>query len=380
MLRTVERLHGNDSSSLPVQGTVPRELAGALLQAYPHPGLNSRRHGDSRPLAISGIRFRDGQVSWYLASENDRPPCPFVGPVAAIEARLAPLATSDAATAAWPVRDPGTGHWHTVVTAPDRGYAEHLVVRDGGAVVRSRRFPLDGAPLMHADAVTSRYVVVMDLPVTYRRAAAMVGVRSPYAWQSGRPARIGLLPRHGDGDLRWFEVDPGYTFRTVNAYDEGDRVVVDVLWHEGAPEPGPAPVVRWTLDLHTGTACARSLTGEVRVAVTDPATAGSRHRFVHTAAGSTIARHDLETGRVEVHDLGAGRRAGQPVLVPGRAGGGWVMAFVEDVAHRSTTVVVLDAFDVAGPPVAEIPLPVAVPTSSRATWAQAGSVMLREVR
>jgi carotenoid cleavage dioxygenase len=381
-----------DEQQLTVRGRVPRELVGALLQAHPHPGLCSRRHPESTPLAVSGVRFRRGEVSWYQAGAGRRP-CPF-GPVAALDVpvRLAglPRLAEGQGTAAWPMRDPVSKHWHTVVTYADRKYADHLLVADGGAVLRTQRFALDQAPLMHTVAVTERYLVVFDLPVTYRRAAALVGERTPYSWQADRRARIGLLPRDADGDVtpRWFDVDPGYTFRTVNAYDDGERVVVDALWHEGAPEDlatqGPAPVVRWTLDLRTGTARSHALTDEVRVAVADPSVAGRQHRFLFSANGNTIARHDLRTGRTGTHDFGAGRRPGQPVLVSGvevgAEGGGWVMAFVEDVAERSATAFVFDATDVAGEPVAEIPLPACVPTSPRATWVPAGPARSKEMR
>jgi carotenoid cleavage dioxygenase len=401
MITTVERIRATGRQESPLsrgderlqtRGQVPHELAGTLLQASPHPGLGTRLHADSVPLAVTGIRFRDGQARWYRADPDRRPPCPFA-PMAALgePVRLAGVpgsSTGARVTTAWPVRDPKEPYWHTVVTFADRRYAEHLVVRDDGSVVRSERIELDHAPLMHTVAVTEEHVVVLDLPVTYREAAALVGARSPYAWQAGRTARIGLLPRTGGGDAtpRWFEIDPGYTFRVVNAHDDhtdgGDRVVIDALWHAGAPDralpaPGPAPVVRWTLDLRTGAARSRELTGGLRVAVTDPAVAGRRHRFVFGTAGNTITRHDLETGHTAVHHLGAGRQAGQPVLVPSASGGahaegaGYLVAFVEDAARRSTTAVVLDAGDLAARPVAEVALPAPVPASPRATWLSA---------
>ncbi|HYQ70253.1 carotenoid oxygenase family protein [Actinophytocola sp.] len=381
MRTTAERLRSTETQELwPARGEVPQELAGTLLQAYPHPGLCSRRHPETAPLAVSGIRFRDGRVSWYLAGGTRRP-CPFVGPVATLgdEVRLAALPAAvgtEHAAAAWPVRDPEGPYWHTVVTFADRPYADHLVVGDGGLYRSRRRFALDHAPLMHTVALTRRYVVLVDPPVTYHRAAALIGERSPYAWDQDRPARIGLLSRTGDEPApRWFDIDPGYTFRAVNAYDDGDQVVVDLLWHDGnagnagraLPEPGPAPVVRWTLDLPTGAAWAHTLTAEARVAVTDPSAVGRAHRFVYGAAGSTITRHDLKTGHTAVHELGPGRRAGQPVPVHSEEGD-WLLAFVEDVAHRGATALVLDAADVAAAPVAEVPLPAGVPVSTRATW------------
>ena len=55
----------------------------------------------------------------------------------------------------------------------------------------------------------------------------------PYSWDPDYPARLGLLPREGGpDDVRWFEIDPCFVFHTLNAYEDGDTVVVDVVRHD----------------------------------------------------------------------------------------------------------------------------------------------------
>src|SRR5262249_51981627 len=170
---------------------------------------------------------------------------------------------------------------------------------------------------------------VFDLPVTYRRAAALVGARFPYAWQDGRPARVGLLGR--GAPPRWFPVRPGYVFHAVNAYEDGERVVVDGIRPERAFDPTARPVPpptlwRWTLDLDAGTATEQPLSEvPMELPAVDPRVSGRQHRYVFGArmtgrgddlAATALVRHDMATGTTQIRPLDRGCTAGQPVFVP----------------------------------------------------------------
>jgi carotenoid cleavage dioxygenase len=290
------------------------------------------------------------------------------------------------ATLARPVREAGSAEWHTVASYPGLGYAEHLVAGPDGEVVRAEPFALDGAPLMHAVALTRRYVVVLDLPVVHRPAAALVGARFPYAWRPGRPARIGLLPRrpaHGDAaEPRWFPIDPCYVFDVVNAYDEGDSAVLDAVWHarafdgSGGGALPPPHVRRWTLNLTTGAVTTRAISQAGETAVVDERVGGRRHRYLFGLTGgrtreAALRRHDLATGATQVRALGAGP-VGRPVFAPDPGGAGegagWVVLLSEDAAGRCGELTVFDALDFAGPPRAVVRLPFGLPVTRHATW------------
>ncbi|OIJ93982.1 carotenoid oxygenase family protein [Streptomyces monashensis] len=77
-----------------------------------------------------------------------------------------------------------------------------------------------GAPMMHDFALTGRYVVVFDLPVTFDAAAADRGAPVPCVRNRKHPTRVGVMPRTG-GPVRWFGIDPVSCSHTLNAYDEG---------------------------------------------------------------------------------------------------------------------------------------------------------------
>ncbi|MEU4050520.1 carotenoid oxygenase family protein [Streptomyces olivaceus] len=81
--------------------------------------------------------------------------------------------------------------------------------------------------MIHDFALTENHVVVLDMPVTFDMAAAGSGAPVPYVWNTAHPARVGVVPRAG-GTARWFEADPVYYSHTLNAYEEGERIVVDM--------------------------------------------------------------------------------------------------------------------------------------------------------
>ena len=57
--------------------------------------------------------------------------------------------------------------------------------------------PVPDGPMMHDFALTGRYVVLLDLPVTFSLNAVTQGKKLPYVWNAAHPARVGLLPRDG---------------------------------------------------------------------------------------------------------------------------------------------------------------------------------------
>ncbi|MEV7969459.1 carotenoid oxygenase family protein, partial [Sphaerisporangium sp. NPDC088356] len=291
--------------ALPVEGVLPLGLDGTFLLTCPPP---TGSHASAGP-TLSGVRLGGGTARRHRATAEPGAHVPGQAPGSAIWLRPAGPADPPPdgpcrASVAPPVKDRIAAEWHTVATYPGLDVAEHLTIGPDGRVLDARPFALDGAPLMRTVALTDRFVVVFDLPVTYRRAAAMIGTGSPYRWQHGRPGRIGLLPRRaGDAaEPLWFPIAPCFMVESVNAHDDGDRVVVDAVrrarafdtpsWDLGDADDS-SRVHRWTLDLATGTARERALTGALDLASADSRLAGSRHQQLAPAQrGVPCQDHD----------------------------------------------------------------------------------------
>jgi carotenoid cleavage dioxygenase-like enzyme len=401
---------------LPITGRVPAELEGRLARIGPNPRSlpdPARHHWFVGDGMVHGVRLRDGRAAWYrnrwvgggevvnthvigiggrtfaLVEAGNRPveltdeletvgPCTFDG-------------TLDGAYSAHPHRDPATGDLHAVTYHWAWDHIRHVVVGPDARVRRSVQIPVDGGPMVHDCAITESYVALLDLPVTFTLEAAAEGATLPYRWNPDHPARVGLLPLDGSpGDVVWCEAPACYVFHTLNAFDTrtpaGDRVVMDVVRHPrmfatrvNGPDEGATTLERWTLDPVAGTIRTETLDDRSQeFPRLDERRTGRPYRHGYAAAfgpgvehGDAI-RHDLAAGTTEVHDHGPGRVTLEPVFVPRAEGAaeddGWVMSYVYDATTDRSDVVILDARDFTGDPVATIHLPVRVPFGFHGSW------------
>jgi carotenoid cleavage dioxygenase len=88
--------------------------------------------------------------------------------------------------------------------------------------------------------------------------------------------------------------------------------------------------------------------------------------------GSLLRRHDVEAGTSVVKDFGIRYAPGEPVFVPksgdAAEGDGWVLALRYDHERDRSDLVVLDANDFSGEPVAVVQLPRRVPIGIHGSW------------
>jgi carotenoid cleavage dioxygenase-like enzyme len=292
---------------------------------------------------------------------------------------------------AHPAVDPVTGEMYAVAYYHELPYIMYLTIGTDGRVRRAAPIAMKSTSMMHAFSLTEHYAVIYDLPVTFDRRAVRAGSRVPYTWNENHGARLGILPREGgDADVLWVEIDPCYVFHPVNAYDTGNRIVLDVVRHDrvfdreplllGESEP---TLWRWTVDRLSGMVRTEQLDDRVQeFPRIDERYGGALYRHAFTTAvrrneggafaGPALLHHDLVAGRTEVHRLGPRREGGEPLFVPRTAwapeGDGWVLSMVYNAHTDRSELIVLDTEDFTGPPVATVRLPVRVPHGLHGTW------------
>jgi carotenoid cleavage dioxygenase len=258
----------------------------------------------------------------------------------------------------------------------------------GGRLAQSEVIEVPGPTMIHDFAITERYVVFMDLPLVFDLELAMAGTL-PYRWSDAYGARVGVMPRGGtNADVRWVEVSPCYVFHPLNAYeDEHGAVVVDVvrypeLWRDGSSAASPACLHRWRIDLGGGRVTEQPLDDRaIEFPRLDDRRLGLAHRYgyavytergVDHGTGTSLIKYDLRAGASATHDFGAGRIPSEPVFVPASSAAaeddGWLMTYVYDGARDGSDLVILDAADFTGKPVATISLPQRVPFGFHGSW------------
>ena len=287
-------------TELPVTGKIPTALEGRYLRIGPNPvAPNPASYhwfiGDGM---VHGLALADGKALWYrnrwirsneVAEALGVEPAP--GPrhafdtvntnvveiggrtFALVEAGSYPVELGETlekqvynpfdgslkgSFTAHPHVDPRTGENHAICyEGHDPGTIRHVVIDAAGRVIREEPIAVKHGPMIHDCAITDRFVVILDLPVTFSMKAAMAGSGFPYNWNGEHEARVGLMPRHGtQADIVWRPVPRAYVFHVANAYDAPDgRVVLDVcaynsMFGEGAqgPDSKSRGLERWTLD------------------------------------------------------------------------------------------------------------------------------------
>ena len=429
---------------LPVTGQVPAELTGRYLRNGPNPlGLDDPDyHWFLGSGMVHGVRLRDGRAEWYRnrwvrskavsAARHEQWPG---GPVhegmdfaanthiiwhggrtlATVEAGPLPYelteeletvgpcdfgGTLPGGFAAHTKLDRATGELHAIAYFWAWDHVQHVVVDAAGRVARTTDIPVPDGPMMHDFALTSRYVVLLDLPVTFSLDAVTAHKELPYVWNPDHQPRVGLLPRDGSGGVAWFAVPPCWVFHCLNAYD-GDhgQVVVDLCQYDQSFDPstlwnahGPVTLDRWTIDPAAGKVTQQRLDergqefprvddriisrphrygysamiGEVSRAITPGGD------FADEAFANALLRHDLTAGTVEVRQFGRDATVGEAVFAPRSADAaeddGYVMAFAHDPDRGASDLVILAAQDFTGQPVARVHLPARVPLGFHGSW------------
>jgi len=422
-------------TELAVTGLIPQSLDGRYLRIGPNPiKPNAAGHhwfaGDGM---VHGIALENGRALWYrnrwirsdaVSAALGKPPAP--GPRhgandtvntnvvgiggrtwALVEAGAYPVElgatfesqrhnpfddTLAGSFTAHPHYDPKTGeHLAIAYDATEPNEVRHIALSSAGRVLREMPIPVEHGPSIHDCGFTARYVIILDLPVTFSMRSLIGGHRFPYKWNPKHRARVGLLPRGGEESaVIWCDVDPAYVFHVANAFDAPDgAVVVDVvayatMFNKNLRGPdAKGALERWTID-----PVAKSVERQVIDAEPqefprpDERRFGQPYRYIYASAspnaeegvpaGSKLLKHDMEGGTRQVHDFGPGRHPGEFVFVPASADSaedeGWLIGFVVDSENETTDLVILDAQAFGGAPVAAVHLPHRVPPGFHGNW------------
>ncbi len=293
---------------------------------------------------------------------------------------------------AHPHLDPDTGEMHAICyEGPSLDTIRHVVVGRDGRVRREEPIAVKHGPMIHDCMITKSYVIILDLPVTFSMKRLLAGFAFPYEWNPAHQARVGLLPREGRGtDIVWCDVDPCYVYHPSNGYETPDgKVILDVCAHNSmfadstmGPDSRSVPFERWTIDPAARKVARRVIDADAQeFPRPNEARIGKPYRYAYTVALATDAfiepasrclKHDLEKGTRQVHEFGEGRMPGEFVFVP-RPGAvaeddGWLMGYVIDTKAETTDLVILDAANFEGPPVATVTIPHRIPPGFHGNW------------
>ncbi len=270
-------------------------------------------------------------------------------------------------------------------------FLRYHVVDATGQLTTTEEIDIPRATMIHDFGVTATRAVFLDQPVVFDLSLAAQGRPLPFRWSPDAGSRVGVLARNATGDdIRWISTDPSYVFHVLNAFDDGDRTVLDVVRYDSVFDTAPGEVItrsvptlhRWTVDPAANRVHEEVLDDTpVELPRVDPAVAGSRQRYGYCVRVGTdpdqpsfegLVKYDFARDESVRYDPGEGRAPGEPIFVRAADGAGedegWVLSVVYDAARDASDLVILDATSFAGPPVATVHLPARVPFGFHGSW------------
>lgn len=295
---------------------------------------------------------------------------------------------------AHPKTDPETGEMLAFAYSTGGVFTNKLayyVLDKTGTMTRSEVFDAPYCAMMHDFITTRRHVLFPVMPLTGSLERAMGG-KPAFAWEPEKGTHVGILRRDQPlATIRWFKGDAAYVFHPMNAWEEGDRIIADVMQYDAAPlfpnpdgTPGDerkavARMVRWTFDLAGNSDTFRQeplddLLGEFPrfderftglpyrhgyFAFYDPAS----RKFTGSFTG--LAHLDLKTSVRKLWHCPDGDAVSEPVFVPRSAeaekGDGWLLAVVFRGATQTSDLCVFDAQAIERGPIGRAMLSTRVP-------------------
>jgi carotenoid cleavage dioxygenase len=278
-------------------------------------------------------------------------------------------------------------------------YMTYGVVDKDGELVHQIPIDLLGPRAPHDLTITERFTILHDFPFFHD-----VGVLRERGYRVARfhaelPTRFGVVPRRGTPDqLRWFEFEPCYVLHMVNAWEEGDWIVMDGCRQpdptiERRPQDGAlasmlgylrirAHLHRWRMNLRTGETSEAPLDDRnVEFPLPDTDLYGVKTRYsycqhlprdMHTVDFRSLVKYDHLDGSAVCFDYGPGWNGGETVFArrPGTASedDGYLITIVSSEETLRSECWVLAARSVERGPIARIPLPARVPLGFHAKW------------
>lgn len=261
--------------------------------------------------------------------------------------------------------------------------------------------PTPGPRLPHDMAFTEHYSILNDLPVFWDADLLKRNIHA-VRMHEGVRSRFAVVPRHGrTEDVRWFDAEPTYVLHWLNAYEEGDEIVLDGYFQEN-PTPGPrrdAPpgfehmmafldqqsfrpkLHRWRFNLKTGATREAHLDDRImEFGMFNQRYAGRKYRYVYSTVTEPgwflfngYVKTDLDTGETTEFHLPRGQYASETPFAPKpdakAEDDGYLISFIIDEAGGGAYCAILDAQRIQDGPICKIALPHKLCSGTHACWA-----------
>jgi all-trans-8'-apo-beta-carotenal 15,15'-oxygenase len=275
-----------------------------------------------------------------------------------------------------------------------------------GTLLADSKHSFKGFAFLHDFAITPNWAVFLQNAVAFNPTGFVLGQKGAAQCLASKPGEQGqfwLIPRSSGSaagrEPLQIAAPEGFVFHHLNAFEQGDELVVDSIYYADFPSIGPdvdfrqvdfesipeGQLVRCRINLTGGSVTTELLEGRTcEFATVNRAQQGLDARYGWMAVAErergndplqAIKKLDLRTGEGRVWSAAPRGFVSEPLMVP-RPGAsaeddGWVLCLVWNGARCASDLVILDAASLAE--VAVLELPLAVPHGLHGSWAPAAA-------
>ena len=265
-----------------------------------------------------------------------------------------------------------------------------------GRVIRNEFFEAPFAAMVHDFFVTDTHAIFPIFPLTMSIERVMTG-GPMLAWEPDKGTHFGVIPRDGTAaDVKWYTMDARFMFHMMNAWTDGTKLHADVTGANAtqfAPKldgtlakvsDGIAPTFRrWSIDLADNSASIKEeLLDDIACEFprTDDRlmTKPYRHGYAVGTPGQRlenfnhVIHFDKLTGARSTYAPGDDYMLGEAVFAPRRGGtdeaDGYLIVLAFHQPSNKSELLILDAQNVAGGPLARAKVPMRIPAGFHGSW------------
>ena len=293
---------------------------------------------------------------------------------------------------AHPKIDPDTGEWWSYGVfakgEPTTDMSLHVFDKNG-KLTREEWFKSPIAGACHDWCITENHLIFPVLNLTADPERIRAGGQY-YQYEPGTPGKWGIMPKHGSvEDMRWFDVKEAVIGHIMNAYSDGDKVIVDTPLSTGngfsffSDKDGNYPgadevevqIARLVFDLSkpgSVEASREKMAGAYgEMPRVDERFIGKKYRYGYFAARNFVemskgimkvgvGQIDWQTGEVKEYNPHA-TFCHEPVFIPkspdADEGDGYILSACDRMQENRSDLLILDGNDISRGPIATVKLP-----------------------
>lgn len=293
---------------------------------------------------------------------------------------------------AHPHFDYHSGEMHTHAYLPGTNNIIYYVLNRDGMVIKTETIHAPYSSFMHDFFITKDYVLFPVLPLTFCNKRMQQG--KPFImWEPEKGAHMGIMPRDGSMEnITWLSLEAFHAFHFMNAYQDGDIIILDGIRSErahffpdahgtmGSPAEALPQLTRWTFNLSKQKALETIIDSiPAEFPRFDERFTGLpyRHGFAAACMQSkvefdAIIHYDLSNKSHTIREFGLDNTPSEPIFVPRHCnsaeGDGFILTIVYNKQKDTSDIYILDAMNINKEPLAIVQLPHRVPNGFHGNW------------